>query len=53
MNKKQLECEHENTTKIRFLDFVPNGSVHGPRTELWLVCCDECGKKFEERFIGD
>ena len=50
MNK---ECHHENIKKICFIDYAPNGSVHGPRTEIWRVKCLDCGKVYKERFIGD
>lgn len=47
------ECNHDNVEKLEFIDFASNGSVHGPRTEIWRVRCQDCGKIFDERFIGD
>lgn len=46
-------CNHNNVDKLTFIDYVPNPSVHGPRTELWRVRCKDCGEVYNERFIGD
>jgi len=43
------DCEHEHVTKLRFLDYT-SVAVHGPRTEVWRVRCEDCGKVYEERF---
>lgn len=49
-NKKQ--CPHENVTQLELLDY-DYPSTHGPRTEVWRVRCDDCGKVYTERFIGN
>ena len=45
-------CVHENVTKLAFLDYK-YPSIHGPRTEVWQVKCNECNQEFKEDFIGD
>ncbi len=45
------ECNHENVTKLRFIDSHSVG-VHTPESETWLVRCNECSEEFEESFIG-
>ncbi len=45
-------CHHENVTKLAFLNYK-YPSIHGPRTEVWRVKCDDCGQELEEDFIGD
>lgn len=46
------ECLHENVTQLTLVD-LRYPSIHGPRTEVWQVRCDDCGKVFKEDFIGD
>ena len=46
------ECHHEHVTQQVFLDYK-YPSVHGPRTEVWQVKCNDCGEEFKEDFIGD
>lgn len=45
-------CRHEEVTQLEFLH-LEYPLLHGPKSEIWQVRCDGCGKVFEDSFIGD
>jgi uncharacterized protein (TIGR00725 family) len=48
----QSLCKHESARQVRILD-TRRISRCPPATEIWEMCCDECGKVYSDSFIGD
>jgi len=48
----EYACKHANLQQIK-LARREWPSPHPPCSEIWTVECPDCGKRYEEAFIGD